>query len=110
MKKGFTLTYRADGTYTAAMDNNLLGGKWQYSADSALLSVVTTSGDKKDYKVVQLTSDTFAFITREGKEDTEFVMVPADGKRSNWIWIAIGATLILAVSGFIAYRGKSTKA
>jgi hypothetical protein len=109
MKKGFTLTYRADGTYTSAMNGAALSGKWKYIADSSRLSVITEGGMKKEYTVTQLTRDTFSFITREGKEDTEFVMVPAKASANIPLWIVIGGAIVLAVSAFVVYRERGNK-
>ena len=106
MRKDFTLTYRSDGTYTAMMSGKALNGKWKYYADSAKLSVVTDQGVQEDYKVVQLSDDTFAFKKREAKQEIEFVMVPASRSGAMWIGFGAIAVLVLGASAFFAYRGR----
>lgn len=78
MKKSFTLTYNADGTYVTKLNEQQLRGKWKLNWNSGKITSTSESGESKDFKIRTLTDDQFEFETQEGEGTVIFVMVPAD--------------------------------
>lgn len=78
MKKNFTLTYNADGTYITKMGDQTLRGKWKLNWNSSKITSTTEAGESKDFKVRTLDDAHFEFETQEGEGTVIFVMIPAD--------------------------------
>jgi hypothetical protein len=78
MKKSFRLTYNADGTYLTQMNDQILKGKWQMNWNSSKISSTGDNGIKKDFKILELTKNTFSFEADEGGQKVIFIMIPAE--------------------------------
>lgn len=78
MKKSFTITYNADGTYVTKVDDKTLRGKWKLNWNSSKITSTTENGESKDFKVRQLDDTHFEFETQEGEGTVIFVMIPAN--------------------------------
>ena len=76
MRQSFRITYNADGTYSTAMGENQIAGRWKLNWNSSKLSVVTSTGESKEYGVMKLQEDAFAFKAIEGGEEVIFELVP----------------------------------
>lgn len=77
MRNSFRLTYNTDGTYKTQMNDQLLEGKWKMNWNSTKITSTTDKGASKDFKVLELTENSFKFEADEGGEKVIFVMIPA---------------------------------
>ena len=77
MRKSFRLTYNPDGTYSTQMNDQLLKGKWKMNWNSSVITSTTDKGSSKDFKIIELTENSYSFEAIEGGDKVIFVMVPA---------------------------------
>lgn len=77
MRKSFRLTYNADGTYNTQNNAQALTGKWKLNWNSSAVTSTSDKGEKKEFKIVELTDSKFTFKASEGGEEVTFEMVPA---------------------------------
>ena len=77
MRKSFRLTYNADGTYSTQMNDQKLTGTYKMNWNSSVITARTDQGSSKDFKVLELTANSFKFEADEGGDKVIFVMIPA---------------------------------
>jgi len=63
MRKSFRLIYNADGTYTTQNNEEVLKGTWKLNWNSSQITSISSNGDKKEYKILELTESKLVFKT-----------------------------------------------
>ncbi len=76
MRQNFSITYNSDGTYFTKMGESSIQGKWKLNWNSSKLSVVTSTGESKEYSVMMLDEHAFSFKAIEGGEEVIFELIP----------------------------------
>lgn len=77
LRKSFRLTYNTDGTYNTRNNDQVLNGKWILNWNSSVITSTPDKGEKKDFKIMELSENKFTFKAVEGGEEVVFEMVPA---------------------------------
>jgi len=78
LKKSFTICYNPDGTYITKSNQGTLKGTWKLNFNSSKISATPENGQTKDYKIIELTPESYSFKAEEGGQDVTFVMIPAN--------------------------------
>ncbi len=75
MKTSYTITYRADGTYTATLNNQPVDGKWKLNWNSTAMTSTGPDNQPKTFQVQELDNEKFEFRVDEGGQEVIFTMV-----------------------------------
>ncbi|MFN8288561.1 MAG: hypothetical protein U0V74_17530 [Chitinophagales bacterium] len=75
MKSSYSITYRADGTYTATLNNSPAEGKWKLNWNSTAMTSTGPDNQPKTFQVEELDNEKFAFRVDENGQEVTFVLV-----------------------------------
>ncbi len=78
LKKSYVISYSPDGTFAAQMNDKSIHGTWKLNYNSSKISVETDNGQKKDFKILELTASSYSFVANENGQEVIFVMIPAN--------------------------------
>lgn len=75
MKTSYKVTYRADNTYTASLENQPTDGHWKLNWNSTAITSTGPDNQPKTFQVDQLDDEKFVFRAEEGGQEVTFYMV-----------------------------------
>lgn len=84
MEESYSITYKADGTFTATSAGQSTEGKWHLNWNNTQISNTGPDGKERNFEIVELSADKFVFKVSEETQSTTgkksqvviFAMVP----------------------------------
>ncbi len=82
MEESYSITYRADGTFTATSAGQSTEGKWNLNWNNTQISNTGPDGKERNFEIVELNPGKFIFKVSEETQGT-------DGKKSQVVIFAM---------------------